>query len=113
MKQPVFYGAGFPYREIGPLTGKLIVLEGNDGVGRSTQIKMLRRWLEAEGVSALDACLRYVLSVPEVDKVVFGVDSVDQLRQILGAASGGLSSLPLWPQAIDLNLINPALWSQL
>lgn len=71
------------------------------------------RWLEAEGVSALDACLRYVLSVPEVDKVVFGVDSVDQLRQILGAASGGLSSLPLWPQAIDLKLINPALWSQL
>ena len=31
-----FYGAGFPYRPTGELLGKLIVLEGSDGVGRST-----------------------------------------------------------------------------
>ena len=28
-----YYGAGFPYRDFGKLTGKLIVLEGSDGVG--------------------------------------------------------------------------------
>lgn len=32
-----------------PLPGKLIVLEGTDGVGRSTQIALLREWLESEG----------------------------------------------------------------
>jgi dTMP kinase len=31
------------------LPGKLIVLEGTDGVGRSTQIALLREWLESEG----------------------------------------------------------------
>jgi dTMP kinase len=29
--------------------GKLVVLEGTDGVGRSTQAEMLKEWLEIEG----------------------------------------------------------------
>lgn len=29
--------------------GKLVVIEGTDGVGRSTQAEMLKRWLEIEG----------------------------------------------------------------
>lgn len=46
-----FYGydlPGFAHRK-GHLPGKLIVLEGTDGVGRSTQIALLREWLESEG----------------------------------------------------------------
>jgi dTMP kinase len=31
------------------LPGKLIVLEGTDGVGRSTQVALLKEWLESEG----------------------------------------------------------------
>ena len=58
MSDPKFYGAGFPYRQIGDLPGKLIVLEGSDGVGRSTQIQMLRRWLEDEGFAVSDTGLR-------------------------------------------------------
>jgi dTMP kinase len=45
-----FYGdglAGFDRKK--PLPGKLIVLEGTDGVGRSTQIALLREWVEARG----------------------------------------------------------------
>jgi dTMP kinase len=52
-----FYGAGFPYNPIKELEGKLIVLEGTDGVGRSTQIQMLRRWLEDEGYAVSDTGL--------------------------------------------------------
>lgn len=58
MAEPDFYGAGFPYRNIGELSGKLIVLEGSDGVGRSTQIKLLRQWLEDEGYAVSDTGLR-------------------------------------------------------
>jgi dTMP kinase len=42
-------GRGLPYLETGPLPGHLIVIEGTDGVGRSTQIDLLRPWLELEG----------------------------------------------------------------
>jgi dTMP kinase len=57
MSNKNFYGAGFPYREFGKLPGKLIVLEGSDGVGRSTQIRLLRRWLEDEGYAVSDTGL--------------------------------------------------------
>jgi dTMP kinase len=36
------------------LSGKLIVIEGPDAVGRSTQIIQLRQWLEQEGHAVLD-----------------------------------------------------------
>jgi dTMP kinase len=36
------------------LHGKLIVIEGPDAVGRTTQITMLRQWLEQEGHAVLD-----------------------------------------------------------
>lgn len=58
MKKNRFYGAGFPYMKIKDLPGKLIVLEGTDGVGRSTQIQLLRRWLEDEGFAVSDTGLR-------------------------------------------------------
>jgi dTMP kinase len=58
MKQVEFYGAGFPYNPVKELPGKLIVLEGTDGVGRSTQIQLLRRWLEDEGFAVSDTGLR-------------------------------------------------------
>src|SRR5206468_10238161 len=44
-----WYGSGLPYLKMPPLPGHLIVIEGTDGVGRSTQIELLRPWLELEG----------------------------------------------------------------
>jgi len=58
MTQLKYYGAGFPYRKIKKLPGKLIVLEGTDGVGRSTQIEFLRKWLEKNGYAVSDTGLR-------------------------------------------------------
>jgi dTMP kinase len=37
--------------------GRLIVLEGTDGVGRSTQITLLKRWLESSGIAVYDTGL--------------------------------------------------------
>lgn len=48
------YGAVLPGMNLANLTGKLIVIEGTDGVGRSTQINLLKPWLEQQGRAVLD-----------------------------------------------------------
>jgi len=54
MKEMKFYGAALPGVEVEPYSGKLIVIEGTDGVGRSTHVALLRTWLEAAGHAVLD-----------------------------------------------------------
>ena len=48
------YGVILPELSLADLTGKLIVIEGTDGVGRSTQINLLKPWLEQQGRAVLD-----------------------------------------------------------
>src|SRR5438445_6455332 len=53
-----FFGeplVGFDPSEI---TGSLVVLEGMDGSGRSTQIALLQEWLESEGFAVQTSGLR-------------------------------------------------------
>lgn len=54
MKEMKFYGTALPGIEVEPYSGKLIVIEGTDGVGRSTHVALLRTWLEAAGYAVLD-----------------------------------------------------------
>jgi dTMP kinase len=49
-----FFGEGLPNIDLGELKGRLIVLEGTDGVGRSTHIGLLKQWLENHGHAVLD-----------------------------------------------------------
>jgi dTMP kinase len=49
-----FYGTPLPGVELEPYSGKLIVIEGADGVGRSTHTALLRAWLESRGHAVLD-----------------------------------------------------------
>jgi dTMP kinase len=50
-----FYGHGLAGAEDVESSGKLIVLEGPDGVGRSTQVALLREWLEANGYAVFSS----------------------------------------------------------
>ena len=54
MKEMKFYGSALPGIDVEPYTGKLIVIEGTDGVGRSTHVALLRTWLESAGYAVLD-----------------------------------------------------------
>ena len=53
-----FYGEGLPGVDPGTLKGKLIVIEGPDGSGRSTQIAVLTNWLEGRGYAVEQVGLR-------------------------------------------------------
>ncbi len=54
MRDMRFYGTPLPGVELEPYPGKLIVIEGADGVGRSTHTTLLRTWLESRGHAVLD-----------------------------------------------------------
>lgn len=54
MTEMRFYGTALPNVDIEPYAGKLIVIEGTDGVGRSTHVALLRTWLESIGYAVLD-----------------------------------------------------------
>jgi dTMP kinase len=58
MTQVRFYGYGLPGMRQQELSGRLIVLEGTDGVGRSTQVALLREWLESSGYAVVSSGLK-------------------------------------------------------
>lgn len=51
------YGYPLPGMPNKDLPGKLIVIEGTDGVGRSTQVALLREWLEGNGFGTVQTGL--------------------------------------------------------
>ena len=60
-----FYGHGIPNVDLAQLGGKLIVVEGADGSGRSTQIARLVAWLEGNGHATVQVGLKRSTLVSE------------------------------------------------
>ena len=71
------------------------------------------QWLADHDSSAVEACLAYPLSFPEIDRVVVGADSARQLAQIIMASNNTPQvDLPNL-QCEEVKLINPASWPKL
>jgi dTMP kinase len=102
------YGTRLPGLPDEPLGGKLIVVEGADGSGRSTEVALLREWLEVEGHAVVDTGLRRsTLVADEIDRakqghtlgattmaLLYAVDFADQLEnKIVPALSAGSTVL--------------------
>lgn len=70
-------------------------------------------WLEEHRMRPLEACLAYALSFPQIARVIVGVDSAEQLSQILVASK--TKPLELGPElgTRDTDLLNPSQWTQL
>jgi dTMP kinase len=63
-----YYNYGVPYLPLDQYPGKLIAVEGTDGVGRSTQIALLREWLEVQGYGVVETgWTRSELMSPTID----------------------------------------------
>src|SRR5436190_3226710 len=99
-----FYGHGIPKVELEQLAGKLFVVEGADGSGRSTQIARLVQWLETCGHATVQVGLkRSTLVSEELDRaqegnilsrttlsLFYATDFADQLENsILPALKAG------------------------
>src|SRR3954464_1739118 len=68
-----FYGKGIPGINLQDLKGQLIVIEGADGSGRSTQIDLLRNWLERRGYPTINVGLkRSMLVSRELEQAMRG-----------------------------------------
>jgi dTMP kinase len=99
-----FYGRNLPGIDTATLKGKLIVIEGADGSGRSTQTALLRDWLERSGYPTISVGLKRSLLVgeelerakqgntmsPLTHSLFYATDFADQLenRIIPGLRSG-------------------------
>ena len=49
-----YFGESLPYLKPFQKKGKLIALEGTDGSGRSTQLSLLKNWLEVQGYAVVE-----------------------------------------------------------
>ena len=92
-----FYGHGIPKVASESLAGRLIVVEGADGSGRSTQIAMLVEWLEGGGHATVQVGLkRSTLVSEELERaqegnilsrttlsLFYATDFADQLENII------------------------------
>lgn len=67
-------------------------------------------WVSDVQLTRAQACLRSALSVPGFDHVLVGVDSVDQLRELVAAADGPAPPAFSSASAIDPDLLNPSRW---
>lgn len=62
-------------------------------------------------LNPVEACLRYVMSVSQVDRVIVGVETASQLGEIITAVNRTNISTDWSPMACDdENLINPSNW---
>ena len=67
-------------------------------------------WLTQTKITSLQACLRYALSFPEISKVIIGVDSLNQLMDILKEAKGPAPEISELFKTHDSDLLNPSNW---
>ena len=98
------------------LQGLLLMSEQNrpDKFNRWSGLwRIWREWLNDNQITALEAAIRHAISMPEISKVLVGVDNVDQLKEIVTASSGVLPNIPDEMFTNDIDLLNPSNWSAL
>jgi len=68
------------------------------------------QWLEHTNQSPLEACIRYVFSMPQIDKIVVGIDSKSHLEEIINSLDCKTFIVPKDLNSSDVMLLNPSNW---
>ncbi|MEI6300063.1 MAG: aldo/keto reductase [Betaproteobacteria bacterium] len=69
-----------------------------------------RGWLDEQALTPLQACLGFVMSRSEIDRVVIGVKNLNQLQEILASLKVSVAAPPATLMSEDVDLINPSRW---
>jgi len=70
-------------------------------------------WLQKNNVTPIQAAVSFSLFDNRVSKVVVGVDSLDQLKDIISAVDNNINNFPVDFNITDTKLLNPSEWSLL
>lgn len=70
-------------------------------------------WLQEQDLTALEACLGFVLGNPNIDRVLVGIDSLKQLEEIINASLKQEVIVPHSLETDDTQLLNPVNWLEL
>lgn len=70
-------------------------------------------FLDSNRISAVQACVAFARSFPQVAKIVVGVESAQQLGQLVDAACSPFDLVVPDISSTDERLINPSLWGAL
>jgi aryl-alcohol dehydrogenase-like predicted oxidoreductase len=74
------------------------------------QLETWQAWLAEHSLSPTDACLNFVRSCAEIDRIVVGVQTRSQLEELLSIQPRLLPQLPQWARTDAEDLVNPARW---
>jgi len=69
-------------------------------------------WISENNLTPLQSCLHFAMSNLSINKIVVGIDSCAQLKEILESISGEFPEPPDDLQSDDLTLINPFNWPE-
>jgi aryl-alcohol dehydrogenase-like predicted oxidoreductase len=75
-----------------------------------SHLQNLRRSVTGKGYSALEVCLAFVKNIPQVDRIVIGINEVAQLREILNAYQREVSFDARGYALLDEKFLLPTNW---
>ena len=75
--------------------------------------KKWENWLKLNNLNSLEACIMYTNFISEVTKIVVGINSAVQLKEIIKYKNKNIKfEIPKWQNTIDKELIDPRKWKK-
>lgn len=69
------------------------------------------QWRVSQGITALQACLGFLYQLDDIDRIIVGTDSAQQLQEIINIDLQAELAVPDDLESSDEALINPARWT--
>ena len=75
--------------------------------------KKWENWLKLNNLNSLEACIMYTNFISEVTKIVVGINSAVQLKEIIKYKNKNIKfEIPKWQNTVDKELIDPRKWKK-